>query len=99
MPFRGILLEGWWRMVRLNKLMKKLQQAIVNKNVYLKVHQRQFLNRENGSMSTCYSVTLPKWSNEKQRMTDREVLKTCSAVEVVKFLAKMLEELQNEPDS
>lgn len=86
-------------MAKLNKVMKKLQMAIVNKGVYIKVHQRQFFNKEMGKMATCYSVTAPKWSNQKQRMTDREVLKTCSAVEVVKFLAKMLEELENGPDS
>lgn len=99
MPFRGILLERWWRMARLNKLMKKLQMGILSLEGKVKVNTRQFFSEENERVLTCYMVTTPKWSEKKRRMTDQEVLKTCSAVEVVKFLAKMLEELQNGSNS
>lgn len=86
-------------MAKLNQLIKKLQQALINKNVKVKVNTNQFFVKEQGRMATCYTVTQRKWSDSKCRMTDQVVLKTCSAVEVVKFLAKKLEELGNEPES
>ena len=86
-------------MAKLNQLMKKLQTALLNKNVNIKVNTRQFFNQEQNRMVTCYSVTQKKWSDTKCRMTEQVVLTTCSTVEVVKFLAKKLEELGNEPES
>lgn len=86
-------------MGKLNKLIRKLQTAILNKDVNIKVNTRQFFSQEQNRMLTCYSVTQKKWSDTKCRMTDQVVLTTCSTVEVVKFLAKILEELQNEPES
>lgn len=86
-------------MGKLNKLIRKLQTAILNKDVNIKVNTRQFFSQEQNRMKTCYSVTQKKWSDAKRRMTDQVVLTTCSTVEVVKFLAKILEELQNEPES
>lgn len=86
-------------MGKLNKLIRKLQTAILNKDVNIKVNTRQFFSQEQNRMLTCYSVTQNKWSDAKHRMTDQVVLTTCSTVEVVKFLAKILEELQNEPES
>ena len=86
-------------MSNLNKLMRKLQTAIINKNVNIKVNTRQFFSQEKNRMVTCYSVTQKKWSDTKRRMTDQVVLTTCSTVEVVKFLAKILEELENGSES
>lgn len=84
-------------MVKLKQVMRRLQMALINKNVNIKVNTRQFRSSATGQMLTCYSVTERKWSPAKRKMTDQEVLKTCSTVEVVKFLAKMLEELENGP--
>lgn len=86
-------------MAKLNQLIKKLQMAILNKGVKVKVNTNQFLSKEQSRMVTMYTVTERKWSEKKRKTTDQVVLKTCSTVEVVKFLAKMLEELQNEPES
>ena len=86
-------------MAKLNRLMRKLQMAIINKGVKVKVNTNQFFMQEKGKMATCYTVTQRKWSDSKGKMTDQVVLKTCSTVEVIKFLAKLLEELQNEPES
>lgn len=86
-------------MAKLNKLVRKLQIAILNKGVKVKVNTNQFFMQEQGRMATCYTVTQPKWSELKCKITDQVVLKTCSTVEVIKFLAKILEELQNEPES
>lgn len=86
-------------MAKLNQLIRKLQTAILNKGVKVKVNTHQFFSKEQNRMMTSYTVTERKWSDFKRKMTDQVVLKTCSTVEVVKFLAKMLEELQNEPKS
>lgn len=86
-------------MAKLDKLMKKLQTAILNRGVKVKVNKLQFFSEKYGQAMTCYSVTQRKWSDEKCKNTDQVVLKTCSTVEVVKFLAKLLEELKNEPDT
>ena len=86
-------------MAKLNQIMKKLQLAVLNKGVKVKINTHQFFSKEQNRMITSYSVTQRKWSDQKRKMTDQEVLKTCSTIEVVKFLAKMLEELQNEPES
>ena len=86
-------------MANLNRVMGRLQIALLNKGVKVKVNARQFFYQEKERIMTCYSVTERKWSDAKRRMTDQEVLKTCSTVEVVKFLAKRLEELENGPDS
>lgn len=86
-------------MANLRKVIQKLQLAILNKGVKVKVNTRQFYSPAQERIVTCYSVTERKWSAAKCRMTDQEVLKTCSTVEVVKFLAKKLEELRNGPDS
>lgn len=86
-------------MAKLNKLMRKLQMAILNKGVKVKVNTIQFFMQEQGKMATCYTVTQKKWSDSKCKMTDQVVLKTCSIVEVIKFLAELLEELKNEPES
>ena len=86
-------------MAKLNQLIKKLQLAILNNGVKVKVNQNQFFIKEQNRMATCYTVTQRKWSDSKRRMADIVVLKTCSTVEVIKFLAKMLEELKNESES
>lgn len=86
-------------MARINQIMRKLQLAILNKGVKVKVNTSQFFVQDRNGMATCYTVTQRKWSAAKCKMTDQVVLKTCSAVEVVKFLAAILEELKNEPES
>ena len=86
-------------MANLNQLMKKLQLAILNMGVKVKVNTNQFFMQEQGRMATCYTVTQKKWSDSRCRMVDQVVLKTCSIVEVIKFLAELLEELKNEPES
>lgn len=86
-------------MANFNQIMRKLQTAIVNKGVKVKVNTHQFFSNEQNRMVTGYTVTERKWSEKKKKDADQVVLKTCSTVEVVKFLAKMLEELQNEPES
>lgn len=82
-----------------SRMIKKLQTAIINAGAIVKVNTRQFYSEDQDRMITCYSVVTPVWSEEKRKMVDREQLSTCSAVEVVKFLASMLEGLRNGPES
>ena len=82
-------------MARLNQTMRKLQTAIVNAGQVVKINTHQFYSEEQERMITCYSVIVPMWSDFRQKMVDHELLKTCSTVEVVKFLADMLEGLRN----
>lgn len=86
-------------MANFNQIMRKLQMAILNKGVKVKVNTHQFFSKEQNRLVTSYTVTERKWSEKKKKIADQVILKTCSTVEVVKFLAKMLEELQNGPES
>lgn len=91
--------ERWWRMAKLNRTMRKLQQALLCQGKRVKINIHQFLSGEQNRMVNVYSVILPEWSIAKMKMVDRELLKTCSTVEVVKFLANMLEGLRNGTES
>lgn len=82
-------------MARLNQTMRKLQTAIVNAGQVVKINTHQFYSEEQTRLITSYSVIVPMWSDFRQKMVDHELLKTCSTVEVVKFLADMLEGLRN----
>ena len=86
-------------MARLNQTMRKLQAAIINAGRIVKLNTHQFYSKEKNMVITSYSVITPRWSPVKHKMVDHEMLKTCSAVEVVKFLANMLEGLRNGTES
>lgn len=78
-----------------SRLIGKLQTAILSSGGVVKVNTHQFHSKEQNRMITTYSVIVPMWSEFRQKMVDHEMLKTCSAVEVVKFLANMLEGLRD----
>ena len=82
-----------------NRLIGKLQTAILSAGGMVKINTHQFYSEEQNRMVTSYSVAGPGWSQAKRKKVDRELLKTCSTVEVVKFLADMLEGLQNGSES
>lgn len=85
-------------MANLNKIMKKLQAAL-NSEKYdkrVKIHTRQFFSEEQRRMITVYSVIMPEWAEEEHKFVEREKLRTCSTVEVVKCLATLLEVASNE---
>lgn len=82
-----------------SRMIGRLQTAILNAGGVVKVNTHQFHSQEQNRMITSYSVIVPTWSEFRQKMVDHEVLKTCSAVEVVKFLANVLEGLRNGTDS
>ena len=82
-----------------NRLIGKLQMAILSAGGVVKVNTHQFHSKEQNRMINAYSVIVPMWSEFREKMVDHELLKTCSAVEVVKFLADMLEGLRNGTES
>lgn len=82
-----------------NRLISKLQTAILSAGGMVKVNTHQFHSKAQKRMVTSYSVIAPVWSEFKRKKMDQELLKTCSAVEVVKFLADMLEGLRNGSES
>jgi len=86
-------------MAKINQAMRKLQTALICAGKRVKIHTYQFFSEDQERMVTVYSVILPNWSIVKKKMVDHELLKTCSTVEVVKFLAEMLEGLRNGTDS
>lgn len=83
-------------MANLNKLMKKLQTALLCYDVRVKLGTRQFYSEGQGRMITVHTVHMPVWSERSNKMVDREVLSTCSTAEVVKYLADMLGVLRSE---
>ncbi len=78
-----------------NRMIGKLQTAILAIGGIVKLNTHQFYSKEQNRMINSYSVIVPVWSDSRQKMVDREMLKTCSAGEVVKFLANMLEGLRD----
>lgn len=86
-------------MANYNSLMRKLQTAILCFGRVVKINTRQFHSEEQNRMVTSYSVTVPAWSEREKKMVDKELLKTCSTVEVVRFLADMREGLENGAES
>lgn len=82
-------------MANYNRTISKLQMAILSAGGVVKVNTHQFHSKEQNRMINSYSVIIPMWSDIRQKMVDHEMLKTCSAVEVVKFLARILEGLRN----
>lgn len=85
-------------MANYNRMISKLQTAILGAGGKVKINTYQFYSKEQNRMINTYSVLVPKWSAFRQKLVDHEMLKTCSAVEVVKFLANMLEGLRNGPE-
>lgn len=67
--------------------MKKLQTAILNTGLVIKINQSQFFSVEQKSMITSYRICTPvNYYSEKYqewKVTDYEIMRTCSMPEVV----------------
>lgn len=75
--------------MNLNRMIKKLQTAILQKGVIVKVDTYQFHSKEQNRLITKYKVSTPVYSPEKEKMIDLELLSTCSTVDVVCCLRDM----------
>lgn len=69
-------------MANLKGKMKKLQTALVKSGVLVKINQYQFYSEDQKRMITQYRVVETNQNTRK----DTEKLKTCSMVEVIKYL-------------
>lgn len=73
--------------MNLNGKMKKLQTAIVKTGLVIKIHTNQFHSAEQKRMITSYRVCTPiTYFSEKHqewKITDYEIIKTCSLPEVI----------------
>ena len=73
--------------MNLNGRMKKLQTAIVKTGFVIKINTNQFYSDDQKRMITSYSICTPitYYAPRKQewKITDFEILKTCSMPEVI----------------
>lgn len=67
--------------------MKKLQTAIIQTGLVIKINQNQFYSAEQNRMITSFSVSTPitYYSERKTSwiIKDYEIIKTCSVVDVI----------------
>ena len=80
--------------MNLNSIMRKLQRAILQRGLVIKIGSTQFYSAEQGRMITMWILSTPTLQNGRNgwRMRDYEILKTARAVEAVKCLAEICEE-------
>ena len=82
--------------MNLNATMKKLQRAILSTGLVIKIGTSQFYSPEQKRMITMWILSTPTLQNGRNgwRMRDYEILRSASAVEVVKCLAEIWEEVR-----
>lgn len=80
--------------MNLNVTMKKLQRAILSVGLVIKISTSQFYSEEQDRMITMWILTTPALQNGRNgwKMRDYEILRTASAIEVVKCLADIWEQ-------
>lgn len=80
--------------MNLNVTMKKLQRAILSTGLVIKISTSQFYSVEQDRMITMWILTTPALQNGRNgwKMRDYEILRTASAIEVVKCLADIWEQ-------
>ena len=79
-----------------NTTIKKLQRAILSIGLVIKIGTSQFYSPEQGRMITMWILSTPTLQNGRNgwRMRDYEILRTPSAVEAVKCLADVWEQVK-----
>lgn len=82
--------------MNLNAIMKKLQRAILSTGLVIKIGTSQLYSPEQGRMITMWILSTSTLQNGRNgwRMRDYEILRTASAVEAVKCLAEIWEEMK-----
>lgn len=77
--------------MNLNTTMKKLQRAILSTDLVIKIRTSQFYSPEQGRMITVWILSTPTLQKGRNgwRMRDYEILRSASAVEVVKCLVEI----------
>lgn len=79
--------------MNLKSKITKLQQALLCNGKVVKIHTYQKYNKEHGRITTFYNVVTPEWNEEKQKMTDKQIIGTPSPIAVVQSLLAELKEV------
>ena len=82
--------------MNLNTTMKKLQRAIISTGLVIKIGSSQFYSPEQKRMIPMWILSTLTLQNGRNgwRMRDYEILRTASAVEAVKCLADVWEQVK-----
>lgn len=83
--------------MNLNAVIKKLQRAILSTGLVIKIGTSQFYSEEQDRMITMYVLstpTLQRNRNGKWRMKDYEILRSASAIEIVKCMQEIWEHVK-----
>lgn len=82
--------------MNLNLTLKKLQRAILSTGLVVKIGTSQFYSPEQERMITMWVLSTPTLQETRNgwRTRDYEILRSASAVEVVKCLAEIWEEMK-----
>lgn len=82
--------------MNLNLTLKKLQRAILSTGLIVKIGTSQFYSPEQERMITMWILSTPTLQETRNgwRMRDYEILRSASAVEAVKCLAEIWEQIK-----
>lgn len=79
-----------------NRLARKLQKAIAQKDYIIRINTHQFYSEEQKRFITAYSLVHKEWQMNKagkKVLKDKELLSTCSQIEIVRYLAEKYKEV------
>lgn len=88
-------------MANLRGLTKKLQTAILQTGLVVKINTYQFYSQEQKRMISKYQITTPvsrQNSVGEWKHTDYEILSTCSVIEVVECLNEVYQKMKGWKD-
>ena len=75
--------------MNINSIMKKLQRAILQKGLIVKIGTSQFYSKEQNRMITMYTLSTRityKNSRGERKERDYEIIKSASQIDIVKCL-------------
>lgn len=81
--------------MRSNAIIKKLQKALLQKRIIIKIGTSQFYSNEQGRLITMYSVKTPIMEHGKKgwKDTDLEIIRTASQIDVALTLKEIMEQM------
>ena len=80
--------------MNLSSIMKKLQRAILQTRLVIKISTNQFYSEEQGRMITIWILSTPVLQQDKHgewKTRDYEILRSASGIEIVKCLQEIWE--------
>ena len=83
--------------MNLNVTMKKLQRAILQTGLVIKIGTSQFYSEEQGRMITMYILSTPvlyKANSGTWKTKDYEILRMAAGVDIVKCLSEIWEQMK-----